>query len=61
MVDLNNLKAKKGLTFVCFNARSLYKKRGNAFRIITSADIVGVVETWLNPTHNDIDLYVPGY
>ena len=61
MIELHTLKGKKGLSFICMNARSLYKKRGNAFKIITSADIVGIVETWLNPTHNDIDLYVPGY
>ena len=61
MADLDTIKAKKGLKFICINARSLYNKRGNAFKIITSADIVGIVETWLNPTHNDIDLYIPGY
>ena len=61
MDDLDTLKATKGLKFVCINARSLYKKRSNAFKIISSADIIGIVETWLNPTHNDIDLYVPGY
>ena len=61
MEDLDTLKATKGLKFVCINARSLFKKRSNALKIISSADITGIVETWLNPTHNDVDLFIPGY
>ena len=61
MVTIDHIKETKGLSFVSINARSVFNKRVNAFKIICSSDFTGIVETWLGPDKKDIDMYVPGY
>ena len=55
------MKDRKGLLFVCFNARSVYPKCTNAAKLISGFDIAGVVESWLTPTISDSMMHVPGY
>ena len=61
MSDLHEIAETKGLLFICMNARSVYNKRTDAFKLICSADVTGIVETWLTPSVNDFDMFVPGY
>ena len=61
MSDLHEIANMKGLLFICMNARSVYTKRTDAFKLICSADVSGIVETWLTPSISDIDMFLPGY
>ena len=61
MTELDSVTKKKGLLYICFNARSVYTKAVNAAKIVTGADITGIVETWLSPTITDSMIHIPGY
>ena len=59
MIFLHEISNEKGLLFVCMNARSIYKKK-SAVTLIINSDIIGVCESWLQPSNPDIYMVVPG-
>ena len=60
-IGFKALRESRGLRFLNINVRSWYKKHKKHGHLLKELDFVCITESWLNDTHMDSNLYMPGY
>ena len=61
MDTIDLLKQEKGFLISCVNACSLYPKLDNVSSLVINCDITIIIESWLNTSHSDQMVNIPGY